>query len=293
MEIAGINWSVSCRDLTIHQEDDPAYGSFFKTERRPSAIDINIDLVVSNLPDTKRLTKIFDTGQSWSLFLNHDDYFMMLKPPALDKQPIWIAQFNRDVTNVTVYCSQMLINGNDGNSLSNPVTYPMDQLLLMYALAQRQGAILHAAGIGIDNKGYLFAGRSGAGKSTLSRQFVAKKHPVLLSDDRMVIRKIDKTFMAFGTPWPGEEGIAANQSVPLAGIFVISHGSDNKIREIDKKEALERLLPVTSIPWYDQEMMTKILNFCADVISNIPVYELHFKPDLEIVDVLCAFGKSG
>jgi hypothetical protein len=292
IEIAGINFSISCRDLTILQDYDPAYKSFLKTERDPLAVDINIDLELNNIPDTKRLTKIFDSGQSWSLFLNNDDYFLVLNPPAFNNQPIWIAQFNRDITKATVYCSKMLINENEGNTVSNPVRYPMDQLLLMYALTQKHGAVLHAAGIGINNKGYIFAGRSGAGKSTLSRQFAAKKYPVLLSDDRVVIRKIDKAFMTFGTPWPGEEGIAINKSIPLSGIFFISHGSDNKIKEIDKKEALERLLPVTSIPWYDQEIMTKILNFCEDMISHIPAYELYFKPDVEVVDVLEKFASA-
>ncbi len=114
----------------------------------------------------------------------------------------------------------------------------------------------------------------------------------MLSDDRIIIRKMDNIFKTFGTPWPGEEGIAINKSVPLSGIFFISHGSDNRIKEIDKKEALEKLLPVTSIPWYDQEIMTKILNFCEDVISNIPAYELYFKPDFEVVDVLEKFASA-
>lgn len=293
MEIAGINFSISCRDLTILQDYDPAYKSFLKAERDPVAVDIKIDLELNVIPDTKRLTKIFDSGQSWSLFLNSNDYFLVLNPPALNKQPIWIARFNSNFTKVTVSCSEKLISASDGSVMvSNPVCYPLDQILLMYFLAQREGALIHAAGIDINGRGYIFPGKSGAGKSTLLRQFAAKKYPVLLSDDRIVIRKIDKAFMTFGTPWPGEEGIAINKSVPLSGIFFISHGSDNRIKEIDKKKALEMLLPVTSIPWYDREIMTNILIFCEDVLSNIPSYELYFKPDFEVVDVLEKFASA-
>jgi len=292
LEIAGVNFAILYRDSIILQDSDPAYKSFLKTERDTAAIDINIDLNLNNIPDTERLKKIFDSGQSWSMFRDNDNYCLALHPPVF-QEPLWLARINREFTKVTVYCSEKLISASDGRVMvSNPVSYPLDQLLLMYVLTQNQGAIFHAAGIDINNKGYIFAGRSGAGKSTLSRQFAAKKYPVLLSDDRVVIRKIDKAFMTFGTPWPGEEGIAINKSVPLSGIFFISHGSDNKIKEIDKKEALERLLPVTSIPWYDQEIMTKILNFCEDVISNIPAYKLHFKPDFEVVDVLEKFASA-
>jgi hypothetical protein len=49
---------------------------------------------------------------------------------------------------------------------------------------------------------------------------------------------------------------------------------------------LERLLPVVSIPWYDKEKMMSILSFCEDLISNIPSYELYFKPDAEVVNVI-------
>jgi hypothetical protein len=161
----------------------------------------------------------------------------------------------------------------------------VDQILLIYFLSQREGALIHAAGIDINGKGYIFPGKSGAGKTTLLKQFVAKNHKGLLSDDRIVIRKIDNNFMAFGTPWPGEGKIAVNKSVFLNGIFFITHSSVNRIEQIKPQKAFEKLLPVASIPWYDEEIMTKILSFCNDLISNIPAYELHFKPDAEVVDV--------
>jgi hypothetical protein len=110
-----------------------------------------------------------------------------------------------------------------------------------------------------------------------------------LSDDRIIVRKMDKTFKAFGTPWPGEAGIAVNKNVALSGIFFISQASFNKIEEIKPQRAMERLLPVVSIPWYDKEVLVKILDFCEDLISNVPVYELYFKPDIEVADVFKDF----
>jgi hypothetical protein len=159
----------------------------------------------------------------------------------------------------------------------------------MYILARRQGALLHASGLYINGRGYIFPGKSGAGKSTITRQFAVRGDTGLLSDDRIVVRKIDGAFKAYGTPWPGEARIAFNKSVPLAGIFFINHGSANQIKEISPQKALARLLPVTSIPWYDREVMDKILTFCEDLISSVPIYELDFKPSVEVVDVLEQF----
>ena len=286
IEIAGINFSIRCRDSIILQDYDPAYKSFLKIEEDPTAIDIPIDLELNTMPDAKHLTKIFDSGQSWSMYQNSNDYVVMLNPPAFNKKPIWMAKFDHLVKNVAVYLGDLLINkSNSRLAVSNPVKYPLDQILLMYFLSQREGALIHAAGIGINGKGYIFPGKSGAGKSTISLQFLGQDTMEMLSDDRVIIRKIDGTFRVFGTPWAGEAGIAANRSIPLYGIFFIRHGPENKIKELKPVEAFERLMPVTSILWYDPEAMDKILLFCDDLTSSIPAYNLHFKPGVEVVDV--------
>lgn len=295
LDIAGINLTATCRKPIILQEPDPTYQSFFrKVNKDPGAIDIKIHLELGNIPDTEKLTKIFDSGQSWSMFLNGNDYSLVLNPPAFNNQALWLARINRDFTRVTVYCSEKLLSDRNGKvMLSNPIRYPLDQLLVMYILSQREGALIHAAGIDINGRGIIFPGKSGAGKSTLSLQLAARKGlNNLLSDDRIVVRKINGDFKAFGTPWPGEAGIALNKSVPLSSILFISHGTANRIEELKPQEAIEKLLPVTSIPWYDRETMPKILSFCEDLISRVTSYELCFKPSAEVAKVLEEFAST-
>ena len=144
----------------------------------------------------------------------------------------------------------------------------------------------------INGRGYIFPGKSGAGKSTLSRLFLGRDTAEMLSDDRIIIRKIDGKFKAFGTPWAGDAGIAENKSFPLYGIFFIHHAEANMIKEIKPKEAMEKLMPVTSIPWFDRDVMPQILNFCEELVSNIPAYQLYFKPDTEVADFLDKFNAS-
>jgi hypothetical protein len=113
---------------------------------------------------------------------------------------------------------------------------------------------------------------------------------LLLSDDRVVVRAEGGGFEVFGTPWPGEAGIAASTSAPLDGVFFIAHGSVNEIREIDQKEAMERLLPLASVPWYDPERMTDVLMFCEAALSRVPAYVLSFRPDRDIAGFLEDFA---
>lgn len=291
IQIAGIDLLLSFQDPIAFDKLPKVYEPFIKkTDSENGSVDIDIDLKIKNLPNPEHLKKIFDSDQSWSMFMNEDEYFLTLSPPALDKKAVWLARFHRSFDKATIYCSEMLMREVNGETkLGNPFSYPLDQLLLMYILAQRNGMIIHAAGITMNGTGYIFAGKSGAGKSTLSKQFAFRNNSEVLSDDRMIIRKMNNIFKTFGTPWPGEAEIAMNKGVPLSGIFFLSHGSYNRIEEIKPQEALEKLLPVVSIPWYDKEVMTSILNFCEDIISNIPVYELFFKPDREITDVFEKF----
>jgi hypothetical protein len=140
----------------------------------------------------------------------------------------------------------------------------------------------------VNGRGYLFPGKSGAGKSTISGLLASRGHEVL-SDDRVIVRKIEGHFRFFGTPWPGEANIAVNKNLPLSGIFFLNHSEGDRVKKIDPQEALERLMPVTSIPWYDSEPMTKVLTFCSDLVSAVPAYVLHFKPGQGAADFFEAF----
>ena len=289
LQIADIQFAISSPCPIVVQEPAAAYQPFLpKALWHVGDTSIHVHLVRGQMPTTQSLTQIFDAGQSWAMYAQGKERYLSLNAPASLNAPLWLAHFALDLQQVTVYCSEQLISDSDGAiALSNPVRYPLDQLLLMYVLAREGGALIHAAGASIDGKGFIFAGPSAAGKTTLSRLLAGHKQVDPLSDDRMVVRKIDGGFRAFGTPWPGEARIARNGSTPLSGIFFIHHGARNWLGEITEKEALEKLLPVTSIPWYDRDLVPRMLLFCEDLVSHVPVFDLHFKPDSDVVNLLC------
>jgi hypothetical protein len=305
MEIGGINFSISSRTVGIVQEHDPAYQSFSRKpagNRKADIVNINIDLEIGDMPDMsgmETLTKIFDSGQSWSMFHDADEdvYLMVLHPPIVEEF-FWAARFPRDLAEVTVYCGRPLIKEVDGKLMvSNPVRYPLDQLLIMYILARHQGAVIHAAGMEMSGKGFILAGPSGAGKSTLARLFnasIGQNNPgvSVLSDERIVTRNVNGTLKAYGTPWHGEETTARNKNTPLSGIFFLNHGKENRAKPLAPRQALEKLLKVTSIPWYDRDVMPGVLGFCEDLLTRVPLFELHFTPGMEAVRFLETFVRD-
>lgn len=289
LEIAALLIRVSRKGgFAIQDGKDPAYHTFRKVLHREKTPDISLIVDTGRIPDTGSTGLLFDSNESWTMFRRGNLYSLDFHPPEFSR-PFWRAVMKQSFTEVTVYCDGSLFKNPNGIGIANPVCYPLDQILLMHYLATRDGLIVHGAGIELKGKGYVFAGRSGAGKTTISKQFIARGLGLLLSDDRVIIRKTDDTFRVFGTPWPGEGGFAVNRGVPLGGIFFLARNSQNMIEEIPSLTTIENLLPVVSIPWYDPEPMSGILGFCDDLIAHIPSYMFHFMPDTGAVDMFEKF----
>ena len=287
LEIAGIRINVCSqidKSLVIPEK---AYKAFAGDIEKPfkNEADVHLSLQSEPFPDYTRAKKVFDSGQSWSLYHDKEHYYIVLRHPEADK-PYWLARINNDFSDGVVYLSkQMTSLAGEQKSMHNPVRYPLDQIILMHLLARQSGGIFHAAGINLDGKGYIFPGKSRAGKSTITRQFAQRKDFGLISDDRIVVRKMGSEFQAFGTPWPGEEGIAVNIQVPLCGIFFLNQGSANSIVKIDQRKAFEKLMPILSIPWYERETVDRLLEFCDVLTSSVQSYDIHFTPDTKITEL--------
>jgi len=288
LEIGDILFNISYPDSITIAEPDDAYKRFMQKSRNHHAV-INTQMLLdlNDMPDTGSCEKIFES-EPISIYRN-DGFIISLQMPVLD-EPLRMATVNKDFDNIKVYCSTyMQEKGDNDGAFQNPLYYPLDQVLLMLYLANNQGGLLHTGGIYMDNQVFLFPGKSGAGKSTLCRQFEKDKDFRLINDDRLLIRKDKDHYMAYGTPWPGENGYTENIGLPVGGIFFISKSNGDRIRPLSRQDAFEKLIPVLSIPWYEPELVSNYLIFCELLVDQIPVYELSFEPDKNISNVFKKF----
>jgi len=130
-------------------------------------------------------------------------------------------------------------------------------------------------------------GPAGAGKSTITRLLTEHANMRFLSDDRVVVRRFGSKLSVFGTPWPGDAGVAINESAPLKAVCFLRHAESTGFRELRPEEALEQLLPVVSVPWYQRDLADNALQLCDFLIGRYPVFELAFRPRAdELVTVL-------
>ena len=291
LRIGGVDLAVSAPPSLRLRVSDPHYRPFIAAAAAGGG-DLRIPLRLKEgpWPEFRQRLKIFDTQDSWSLGRDGKRIWISLSPLP-HESPLWMARFDRRLGRVDLYCR---VPGGGGKraTVDLPLVYPLDQLLLMYFLATRRGLLLHAAGMVRRGGSFLFAGASGAGKSTISGLLARARAGRILSDERMIVREIDGKMIAFGTPWAGTAGIARNGAAPLAGIFFLEQAKTSGIARLDPAPALDRLLPLVSIPWYDHETMAAIIAFAKRALARIPAYEFRFTPDGSAIDFFLKFMEN-
>ena len=244
---------------------------------RGASPEIEVMVAARPPPDLSGCEVLFDTEAAWALLGDERHRFLALQPAGTGAEPLWVARSTPDYDRWEVFCGPGLRSKRDGVTyIDHLVQYPLDQLLLLHSLARRGGLLIHAAGLCAE-RALVFAGPSGAGKSTVCRLLEAQPALRCLSDDRIVLRFGD-AIDAYGTPWPGEAGHRANDSARLEALCMLRHGERTELRRLSDRVALERLLPVLSIPWYERELMDGALALVERLIREVPIFELDFQP---------------
>lgn len=295
LEIGRVRIILSGDDRLQIQEAEPAFAPFV-IENSPAThgdVALRLDLAATDINADNTFTRVFDSGASWSLWRRPSQRLIQLRSDD-GLPPIRQLLIDKPFATGRLCCDPESFPWRDGagRALGNPLRYPLDQVLLMHHLALRQGLILHSAGARMGRSGALFAGVSGAGKSTLARLLDRGGHRVL-SDDRMVVRKTGSGYTLFGTPWPGDAGMAVNEGAGLTGLFFLHRGGQNRLVKLSRAAALRRLLPVASIAWYDAAMTEAALATCGAMLQQVPAFDLFFQPTMGVVGVLEEFQRFG
>lgn len=175
------------------------------------------------------------------------------------------------------------------------MAYPVEQLLFLGALAGRTALVVHAAGIVRGGRAWLFAGPHGAGKSTIARLLAPERGTALLSDDRVVVRRVRGRWRAFGTPWSGTVRRATTPAgAPLAGVFLIRHGEESRPEPLAPAPAAARLVPRCLHPYWDRLALEAMLAGCESLATEVPCFDLPFVPEAAALSrVLATVGPDG
>ena len=159
---------------------------------------------------------------------------------------------------------------------ANP--YAIDSVLRIVhtlLLAREGGFLLHAASAVRDGEAHIFTGRSGAGKTTLSR--LAPKDVTLLTDEVSYVRKSANGYTAYGTPFAGELAKAGeNTSAPLAAVYLLVQGPENRLEPMDEAEAVRTLMRNILFFAQDEATVQSVFKSACEFAAKIPMYRMVF-----------------
>ncbi len=149
--------------------------------------------------------------------------------------------------------------------------------------------LVHACTIKIDNYAYLLLARSGTGKTThskLLKEYLGDKM-TYINGDKPIIRIIDGTPLAFGTPWNGKERYGENTYAPVKALVFIERALDNSICEISSEALLAKILNQILIP-DTKDGVTLTFSLVDTLLKSSKQYLL--KCNMDISAAICSYN---
>ena len=146
--------------------------------------------------------------------------------------------------------------------------------------------LMHCAAISVDNEAYLFTAVSGTGKTThislWKKKF--KERCIVVNGDKPILRLINGTFYACGTPWRGKENYGENIMVPIKAICILERGEENSIKKIAPYDAISTVITQT-LRTNDMNEMDKMLSLTDKLLEKVPFYRLKCNMNDDAADV--------
>jgi len=169
---------------------------------------------------------------------------------------------------------------------ANP--YSIDAVLRIVhtlVLAKQGGFLLHSASAIRNGRAFLFAGVSEAGKTTISR--LAPSDVTLLTDEISYVRRRGDGYIAFGTPFTGELAkLGENVSAPIAALYLLAKGRENRIEPVPAGEAARSLLANLLFFAEDAELVQATFHAAFEFVNRVPVSRLTFVPDARVWELI-------
>ena len=155
-------------------------------------------------------------------------------------------------------------------------------------IEEHDGILMHGAVIGFDGGAYMFTAPSGTGKTTHIAQWqkLYGDRMYVINGDKPILRNIDGTFYAYGTPWCGKEHLNMNTKAPLKGIAILSRASENSIERVDAGKYLPTLFK--QIYFHNNALcISNAMDFLDKMLSSVPLYSLRCNISTDAAKVAC------
>ena len=283
LEIARLRLEISCTS-TIWEDflTGPLWGPdcrptpFFANASQP---DMRLQIGVKPLSDNGNSALVLDLvrGVSWRR-QGTQTIMQRLKETG---QLYWLVTYNQDFTECQVDTDVSFAPANHADWFPELFW----QALLNHVAHNELGACFHSCGV-VDNDagGYLFIGHSGAGKSTTARLWDAQPRVRVLSDERILVRRLNGEHHLYGTPWFSRANLSQPGHAPLKAVFSLRHGPQNEIRLLSHAASVAEMFSCSHPTHHNLLGIDRSLVFLEALAKRVPHYVLSFTPEVSVVD---------
>ena len=156
------------------------------------------------------------------------------------------------------------------------------------ALLERDGFLLHAAGLSSGGTAHVLCGPSGAGKSTAAALSQGRAR-ILSSELCGLLRGPGGGWQAWGTPFAApEDPRGSPEGAPLAALALIEQSARAEALPVGPSEAVRRLYPQILRPSRRRDRHARWLDLAAAASREVPCFRLGFRKDASFWKVLQA-----
>jgi len=252
IEVGGVPMRVRATDPEFLRLIHDHYAGFVSPAGEPE-VEFDVDIRGRNFDDSKPDVRVTKASGQWQLARG-------------DFRADWDPEQRR------------------GHVVQTANRHGIDSVLrIVHSLIQagRGGFLVHAASAVRNGSAFLFAGESGAGKTTISR--LAPADARLLTDEISYVRRHDDRYVAFGTPFSGElDRPGENISAPVAALYILAKGRENRIEPLEPGEAVRSLLSNILFFAKDEALVRAIFDSAFEFVQSVPVSRLTFFPDARV-----------
>jgi hypothetical protein len=239
---------------------------------------------------TKALERRFEgfvRNAAWPLF---EFDLELAEPQTLDPDDEVKVSLNGDRWHIERSDCQAVLDVGSGRGRIRqpPHPYATDTVLRILhslLLARRGGLLLHASSAIRGGRAFLFFGRSGAGKSTIVG--MAPADAIVLSEEISYVRRDGETYVGCGTPFTGELNQRGdNTAAPLARLFHLVQGPEDRIDPLSRGDALRALLQSVLCFPGDTTVTKQVFAAACSLVDQVPVQTLLFRRDPRVWELV-------
>jgi hypothetical protein len=220
-------------------------------------------------------SRIKKDNNFWSIYRNNSQLFIKTIFPYSGSEKSAVLKFSLNEKEWDLWIDE-------AGTSADPLDYPLDGLVLYYLSAIRGDIMIHASGINHNGIGYIFPGISGKGKTTMAGLWNQAGGRVI-HDDRLIIRNTDGKYRMFNTPVYKNDHPSESE---ISRIFLIDHGKENRLVPVNGAQAVSLLLANCIQHNWNRELVARLVGSVSLICSSLPVAQLSFKPDIDIIDFI-------